>query len=183
MKQVLASHAVCACRTGIGTAQHIDTHQHTHVHTRDKHTHRHILIQASRAEANDDKAPPGPAGSMTIAVHAVGAAVYLIDAHAAAAAAAAASGGTQDMPGVVEATPGTSVPTTPLGSTGGAAGAETGSATGQGGPGDASAVGAAAEAGEAAEASGRVTDDTQSGLLRMLALYLDCGVDMEMQVG
>ena len=112
---------------------------------------RHILIQASRAEAHEE-APAAPAGSMTIAVHAVGAAVYLIDAHGAADAASS-----QASPGAAEAAPGISIPT------------GTGAA-------DASAAAADAAADDAGSA------ERHAGLLRMLALYLDCGLDMEMKV-
>lgn len=112
---------------------------------------RHILIQASRAEAAD-AAPAAPVGSMTIAVHAVGAAVYLIDAHA-----AADGGSGQDTAGAAEAVPGISVPT------GSAAVAADDSRT---------------ASGSVDEAAGAA----QAGLLRMLALYLDCGLDMEMKV-
>jgi hypothetical protein len=90
---------------------------------------------------------------MTIAVHAVGAAVYLIDAHT-----AAEGGSGQDTAGVAEAVPGISIPT---GSTADAAGAAGSAASST----DEAAAGAA-----------------QAGLLRMLALYLDCGLDMEMKV-
>lgn len=113
---------------------------------------RHILIQASRAEAAD-AAPAAPVGSMTIAVHAVGAAVYLIDAHAAADA-----GSGQDTAGAAEAVPGISIPT--------------GSAAGAAADNSRTATGSVDEAAGAA----------QAGLLRMLALFLDCGLDMEMKV-
>lgn len=116
---------------------------------------RHILIQASRAEAHQE-APAAPAGSMTIAVHAVGAAVYLIDAHGAADAA-----GSQASPGAAEAAPGISIPT--------------GS--------DAAEASSAAAADAAAEGAGAAgSAERHAGLLRMLALYLDCGLDMEMKV-
>lgn len=94
---------------------------------------------------------------MTIAVHAVGAAVYLIDAHGAADTASS-----QASPGAAEAAPGISIPT-------GAAAAEASAAA---------ADAAAGDAGDAAAGSAA----RQAGLLRMLALYLDCGVDMEMEV-
>lgn len=116
---------------------------------------RHILIQASRHDAADDS-PAAPVGSMTIAVHAVGAAVYLIDAHA-----AAGSSG-QDVPGTAEGAPGISIPTGPAA--------------------DAGAAAAAADSlsGSMDDAAGAAA--AQGGLLRMLALYLDCGLDMEMKV-
>lgn len=99
---------------------------------------------------------------MTIAVHAVGAAVYLIDAHAAAGGGAAGA----EAPGAQEAAaPGTSIPM--------AGAAESGSAG--------NAEGAAAgQSWDSADSAGGARN--KAGLLRMLALYLDCGVDMEMQV-
>lgn len=123
---------------------------------------RHILIQASRAEAHEEPAA-APTGSMTVAVHAVGAAVYLIDAHAAADA------GSQASPGAAEAAPGISIPTGP------AAADATASV-------DAAAAAAAAEGGAGEVGSAGSTAVQQGGLLRMLALYLDCGLDMEMKV-
>lgn len=118
---------------------------------------RHILIQASRSDAAEE-APAAPVGSMTIALHAVGAAVYLIDARAGAAA---SSG--QDIPGTAEAAPGISVPTGPAGA-----------------PEAADAVGPFAES--ASGSMDTTAVEVQGGLLRMLALYLDCGLDMEMKV-
>jgi hypothetical protein len=90
---------------------------------------------------------------MTIALQAVGAAVYLIDAHAAAGA------GDADMQGTAEAAPGISVPT---------------------GSGKGVAEAAAGAAGSMDDAA----SDTraQAGVLRMLALNLDCGLDMQMKV-
>lgn len=102
---------------------------------------------------------------MTIAVHAVGAAVYLIDAHAAAGVGAAGA----EAPGAQEAAaPGISIPM--------AGAAESGSA----GIAEGAAAGQSWDSADSADSAGGARD--KAVLLRMLALYLDCGVDMEMQV-
>jgi hypothetical protein len=147
---------------------------------------RHILMQAA-TEPYQSQQPAAPAaGSMSIAMHAVGAAVYLIDAHPpgsasaheASAAAAAASGGIAH---------GTSIPVAPEGpaASSAAQAADPASVAAAHGtsfasaaslpPGEAAA--AAAEAGSSSSSSGK------SDILRMLAVYLDLGLNMTIKVG
>jgi vacuolar protein sorting-associated protein 13A/C len=142
---------------------------------------RHIAVQAA-TQPHELEQPPGPAqGAMSIAVHAVGAAVYLIDAHAAGGGA-----GSQDGMAVASAAAGaaaglahgTSIPT-PVRSASDSADAGGDAAAALA---DASSSATAAAAAAAAVPQPELSSSKRSSdVLRMLALYLDLGMSMQMQ--
>jgi len=135
---------------------------------------RHITAQAATDGSAQQQQQPASAaaidGSMKICVHAVGAAVYLVDAHS-----TADKPGLQELPSrtLAAAASGTSISTPSVEGAAAAAGANV------------SDWSAAAEPGlEELTRSAAGADEAQAstGLLRMLALYLDLGLDMDIEV-
>lgn len=131
--------------------------------------HRRIFSKSARSQyATEQQSPPPAAGSMTISVHAVGAAVYLVDAHSAA-----------EQPTLLDINAGRTTPHALKPAAAPAAGVQ----GQQEGDDDAGVVHSDNVKGGSNASLGDAEGRQQTELLRMLAMYLDLGLDMKLEVG